>query len=595
MQRKRYLFAAIIMLFAMLALFQSGQAEATDANWTATYWNNRSMTGTAALVRTESTLDHDWGYGAPAAGVVVDNFSAIWEKEIYFAANATYRFTATMDDGMRVYVDDNLIIDSWFDSATHTVTHDTYLNAGDHDVRVEYYESGGEAVAKLTYQQVGTPSPGTGIWQAEYYNNPDLAGQAVVVRNEDAINHDWGIGAPVPGVGADNFSARWTSTQYFDSGTYDFNVTVDDGVRLWVNGVLLIDEWHFANVLDYNATITLPGGNIPIRMEYFEGGGGAVAQLDIHREEGGATGPWYTEYFNNTSLEGDPVLTRHEGELDHDWGVGSPGEGVSPDNFSASWSQNVNFTEGRYRFTVHADDGVRLFVFDRHIITDWNDAPPRSLTAEIDLPAGTHPVALEYFEHTGGAEVSLSWTRIGPADPTTPPTTPPPAPGDATGTVLSALLNVRSGPGLEYEIVDQLVLGEVVALSGYRSENGRWVTIIQNGQVRWISALDYLLETNVSVDLMPVYPDGVPAPGDDLPVGEPTALIGNAYYLNVRSGPGVENDIITTLASGTRVELLSRNAGTTWIRIEMENGETGWVSANYLVSPTIDLDNLPLF
>jgi uncharacterized protein YgiM (DUF1202 family) len=161
--------------------------------------------------------------------------------------------------------------------------------------------------------------------------------------------------------------------------------------------------------------------------------------------------------------------------------------------------------------------------------------------------------------------------------------------------VLSALLNVRSGPGLEYEIVDQLVLGEVVALSGYRSENGRWVTIIQNGQVRWISALDYLLETNVSVDLMPVYPDGVPAPGDDLPVGEPTALIGNAYYLNVRSGPGVENDIITTLASGTRVELLSRNAGTTWIRIEMENGETGWVSANYLVSPTIDLDNLPLF
>jgi hypothetical protein len=79
----------------------------------------------------------------------------------------------------------------------------------------------------------------------------------------------------------DDFTVRWTgAVQPQFSQTYTFYTKTDDGVRLWVNGQLLIDEWVDQGATEWSATIALNAGQkYSITMEYYENGGGASAQL----------------------------------------------------------------------------------------------------------------------------------------------------------------------------------------------------------------------------------------------------------------------------------------------------------------------------
>ena len=94
------------------------------------------------------------------------------------------------------------------------------------------------------------------------------------------IDHDWGEGSPGAGIAANRFAARWTRTLSFAPGDYEFAVTADDGVRLYVDGALVIDKWIDQAPTTYRTTLPLDGGPHNIVMEYYENGGGAVARLD---------------------------------------------------------------------------------------------------------------------------------------------------------------------------------------------------------------------------------------------------------------------------------------------------------------------------
>jgi hypothetical protein len=198
-------------------------------------------------------------------------------------------------------------------------------------------------------------------WRGEYFNNPHLNGAPVLVRNDVAINFDWGVGSPGSGVPADDFSVRWSRGLSFSSGNYRFYARVDDGVRLWVDGSLIIDEWHDSAPTTYSADIYLNDGWHNLRMEYYERSGGALAQLAWERHEESYP-DWKAEYYDNRKLDGDPVLVRNETKIDHDWGSGSPGSGVPSDNFSARWTRKVTFKDGTYLFRARVDDGVRLWI-----------------------------------------------------------------------------------------------------------------------------------------------------------------------------------------------------------------------------------------
>jgi hypothetical protein len=275
MYKKTCILITLILALAMVSPVLA-QEEDTDPYWQASYWNNTSLSGTPVLQRQEASLDHDWGTGSPDPSVSSDGFSARWTKYIS-VADGTYRFTATSDDGIRVWVDSALIIDQWNDHATSTFTADKHLTTGHHWVQVEFYENLGYAAAKLSW---APSTPSIGDWRGEYFNNTSLSGSPALVRNDVQIDFDWGTGSPAPGtINSDGFSVRWTRSINLAAGNYHFTVTVDDGVRLWVNNHLLIESWRDQPPTTYTGDLYLPGGTILIKMEYYENSGGAVARL----------------------------------------------------------------------------------------------------------------------------------------------------------------------------------------------------------------------------------------------------------------------------------------------------------------------------
>ncbi|MBA1330443.1 hypothetical protein QQ73_04440, partial [Candidatus Endoriftia persephone str. Guaymas] len=157
-------------------------------------------------------------------------------------------------------------------------------------------------------------------------------------RVDSAINFDWKSGAPIDGVWKDNFSVRWQGDFAFKASGYRFIATGDDGIRVWVDGRLIIDGWRHQRPTEYRAMLPLTAGTHRIKMEYFESGGGAVAKL---RWEEAADcsqvpeGQFCASFFATTDLSGDPVDSRLYDKIDFDWGSGNPIVGVGANKFSA--------------------------------------------------------------------------------------------------------------------------------------------------------------------------------------------------------------------------------------------------------------------
>ncbi len=113
-----------------------------------------------------------------------------------------------------------------------------------------------------------------------YFNDVALK-SAVVTRLDPTVNFSWGLGAPADGVNADKFSARWAGKVLARStGPVSFYTASDDGVRLWVNGTLLIDNWaRHATVTNHKSINLVSGKKYDIKMEYYDDSAAAVAKL----------------------------------------------------------------------------------------------------------------------------------------------------------------------------------------------------------------------------------------------------------------------------------------------------------------------------
>ena len=121
---------------------------------------------------------------------------------------------------------------------------------------------------------------GTGL-TGNYFNNMDFTA-AALQRVDPVIDFNWGTGSPDPSMGVETFSVRWEGDiQANYSEVYTFYITTDDGMRLWVNNQLIIDRFIDQAPTTHSATIALTAGqNAPIRLDYYENGGGAVARLE---------------------------------------------------------------------------------------------------------------------------------------------------------------------------------------------------------------------------------------------------------------------------------------------------------------------------
>ncbi len=116
-------------------------------------------------------------------------------------------------------------------------------------------------------------------WRGEYFNNETLTGIPALVRGDTAINFDWAAESPHPLVNADHFSARWTRTLNFSAGTYEFSALRDDGARLWIDNVMVIDAWQYGRQWE-TVRVPLTAGNHTLRYEMYEIDGWSAAILN---------------------------------------------------------------------------------------------------------------------------------------------------------------------------------------------------------------------------------------------------------------------------------------------------------------------------
>ena len=265
---------------------------------------------------------------------------------------------------------------------------------------------------RFGYTRVGdvTSPPG---WDARYFANPDLSGTAEVTRQDADVDFDWGTGSPSTGVPADGFSVRWSRTDNLAAGVYTFRALADDGVRLFVDGVPVIDQWHDQPPTAYAVNRSLGEGTHVIVAEYYERGGGAIASVSYEKIADPPPPVAYSgEYFANATLSGAPVLTRSDAAIDFDWGLEAPASGLPPDGFSVRWSKTEHLDAGTYRITATTDDGVRVRLDGVLVIDGWTDHPPTTYTFDTALSEGDHSITVEYYDSGGGALARCTVVRL---------------------------------------------------------------------------------------------------------------------------------------------------------------------------------------
>ncbi len=243
--------------------------------WEGRYYDNPNLSGSPVLVRGDQELRFNWGSAAPDPRVPNDDFSVSWRRTATFD-RALYRFTVEADDGFRLYLDDQLLLESWRPGSRRTLELDHAMEPGEHTVRLDYFEDKGVALVNLRWEARDFG------WFGSYYNNRDLGGDPVLQRYDSAIDFDWANGSPDSRVNADGFSVRWLRRLHLDGGVYRVSASADDGVRIWIDDDLVLDGWQ-GNTTDQRFTteVHLGGGEYTVRVDYQENRGEARVQMDL--------------------------------------------------------------------------------------------------------------------------------------------------------------------------------------------------------------------------------------------------------------------------------------------------------------------------
>lgn len=282
--------------------------------WRGEYFDNMELKGDPDLIRDDDEIDFNWEHKAPARGLPSNEFSARWTRRLKFE-ESPYRFSVRVDDGARLWVDDRLVIDAWETGSDRTLSIDLWMSKGKHDIRLEFFEKGGQARIHLVMKKTSFNPEGS--WLGTYWYNRTLDSKWALVETSEAIAFDWGTRSPGQGLPKNNFSARWVRDVDFEPGVYRFKARADDGIRVAVDGDLIINEWHTGSANEtYPAVLELSGRH-RLTVEYFEKTGKAQVYFDWERQ-GALNNPPTAVEDVFEMMEGDTLVLPAPGILQND-------------------------------------------------------------------------------------------------------------------------------------------------------------------------------------------------------------------------------------------------------------------------------------
>ena len=298
---------------------------------------------------------------------------------------------------------------------------------------------------------VDTKSLRDGI-KADYFKGQGLLDENLVASKlVKDINFNWGNQPPTVGAPANDYSARFTSKLLAPTtGDYSIGVNHNDGVRVWVGGVLIIDQWKdwdpakcptgatncvlSAQIYKSSAKIHMEAGRYyDVKVEYYDKSAKAVLKL-FWKTPAASNGTiinqnvFFTSYNPSPPYHGGTGLmgsyftgenfdaiafNQKDRTINFNWGVNGPRTNMK-DNFSVRWTGFIQprFSEN-YTISVSVNDGTRLWIGDKLLIDQWHDVDNNKAAtyqANIALTAGTkYPIKLESYDNTGTALTYLKW------------------------------------------------------------------------------------------------------------------------------------------------------------------------------------------
>lgn len=378
-----------------------------------------------------SQIHYNWGAGAPE-GQNSDEFSAKFDQSQSLEAG-DYFMQTLADDYVKVNFDGKNIIDGWNDASSGQIKRSLLpkLTQGNHKIDTDFYEKKGNA-------GVFSDVVPFDHWLAYYYPNKNLQGFPVDAKviapagQQQKLAEDNGDGAPTSKVPKDNFSARYTTVKRLAKGEYIIRGKADDGLRVYIDGKLVIDCWNASAyvedarkvMIDDNTGATIFGKSTEkdihlIEVQYLEGGGGSKVEFGMEPYVDAVLFPhWTAEYYANKDLKGDALVKGGKGSLDRfinidfNWGNNSPHPSIPADNFSARFTKLGSFENGNYEFEVKADDGVRLYVDDKQVIDSWKPSAGDVRKVKVPMTAGWHIIKIEYLEVSGGAVLKADYKKV---------------------------------------------------------------------------------------------------------------------------------------------------------------------------------------
>ncbi len=289
-----------------------------------TYFNNSNLTA-PIFTRIDPVIDFNWGSGSPGGGIAAETFSVRWEGEILPEFSQNYTFRTTTDDGVRLWINDQQIIDQWVAQGATPHTGTINLTANNKvNIRMEYYEATGSASAKLEWSSSSQP------WEIIpqnllFPNSIDNISPTITLTTASSnVSGPYSVNAAfsesITGLTVNDFTVNNATISGLSGSGQSYSFTVNptsDGtvsVRLPANRT--IDAAGNGNLISNNLVVTYSantGGcnnptnlalNQPATQSSNYNGGGATADLAV---DGNTSGNWWSQFsVSSTGWQSNP-------------------------------------------------------------------------------------------------------------------------------------------------------------------------------------------------------------------------------------------------------------------------------------------------